>query len=244
MLKQEHAMGNFKDKTVLVTGGSRGIGAAIVARFAGDGAKVAFTWSASPEAAAQVAAATGAHAIKADSADREAIARVIANLDPLDIAVVNAGVGLIGDPLEFDPAAVDRLIDVNIRGAWYTAVESGRRMKDDGRIIVIGSMLANGVRAPGAAAYGMTKSAMQGLTRGLARDFGPRRITVNCIQPGATDTDMNPEDGPYAAALHAQMIIPRHARAEEIASLAAFIASPAAAMITGAMLPIDGGFLA
>jgi cyclic-di-GMP-binding biofilm dispersal mediator protein len=228
----------------LVLGGSRGIGAAIVSRLARDGARVAFTYRQDAEAARRVASATGAQAIKADSSDRNALEATVSGLEPLDIAVVNAGVGLLGDPLQLDPAEVDRLIDINIRGAYHAAVCAGSHMRENGRIVLIGSMLGQAVLAPGAAAYAMTKSALQGLTRGLARDFGPRGITVNLVQPGPVDTDMNPKDGPLAASLHALMAIKRHARPDEIADLVAYLAGPSAAMITGAMLTIDGGYIA
>ncbi|MDP3740257.1 MAG: SDR family oxidoreductase [Hyphomonadaceae bacterium] len=229
-------------RTALVVGGSRGIGAGIVRRFAEDGASVVFTYANSPDPAHRLAAETGARGVHADSGNRKALVQAIASLGALDVAVINAGLGLIGDPLTLDADAVDRLIDVNIRGAYFAAVEAGRRMNEDGRIIILGSGLGNAARAPGATPYGMTKAAMQGLTRGLARDFGGRRITVNCIQPGPVDTDMNPKDGPFAAPLHAGMCIPRHATTDEIADLAAYLAGPSAAMITGAMLTIDGGY--
>jgi cyclic-di-GMP-binding biofilm dispersal mediator protein len=237
-------MHTLSGRRALVTGGSRGIGAAIVARLAADGASVAFTWTRAEQAAEQVKAAHGARGFQVDAADRAGVIALAEQLGPLDIAVINAGVGLIGDCLTLDAASVDRLIDVNVRGAWIAAVEAGRYMREDGRIILIGSILADAVHAPGAAAYAMTKAAIQGMTRGLARDFGARRITVNCIQPGATDTDMNPATGPFAAALHGDMAIPRHSTPAEIAGLAAWLAGPEAAMVTGATLTMDGGFLA
>ena len=156
--------------------------------------------------------------------------------------VVNAGTLVLGDPLTLDPDAVDRMIDVNIRAAYYASVEAARKMPTNGRILIIGS--TNGDRMPfaGGAAYAMTKSAIQGMVRGLARDFGDRGITVNSIQPGPTDTDMNPAEGPMAATMHGFMAVKRHVGASEVADYAAFLASPAAAMITGSMQTIDGGF--
>ena len=148
----------------------------------------------------------------------------------------------MGDPLTLDPDDIDRMIEINVHSPYHAAVEAARKMHDNGRIIVIGSV--NGDRMPfaGGAAYGLTKSAVQGMVRGLARDFGLRGITVNNIQPGPVDTDMNPADGPMAETMHSFMAIKRHIRADEIAELTAFIAGPHGAMMTGAMHTIDGGF--
>ncbi|AWJ91727.1 oxidoreductase (plasmid) [Azospirillum baldaniorum] len=235
-------MSDFAGKNILVLGGSRGIGKAIVQRFAAGGGQVAFTYAGSAEAAAALAAETGSEAIRTDSADRDAVIATVAGRGPLDVLVVNAGVAMIGDPLTFDPDAVDRMIDINVRGPYHAAVEAARHMTGPGRIIVIGSV--NGDRMPfaGGAAYALTKSAVQGMVRGLARDFGDRGITVNAIQPGPTDSDMNPADGPMAEAMHGFMAIKRHAHASEVAELTAFVAGPHGAMITGSFQTIDGGF--
>lgn len=235
-------MTDLAGKTVLVLGGSRGIGAAIVRRFVAGGAKVSFTYSGSEAAALAVAAETGAEAIKADSADRDALVATVAGAGALDVIVINAGIALMGDPLTLDPDAVDRMIDINVRAPYHAAVEAARKMNDGGRIIVIGSVNGDRIPFPGVTAYTMTKSAMQGMVRGLARDFGPRGITVNVIQPGPTDSDMNPANGPMADLMHTTMAIKRHARADEIAEYAAYLAGPHAAMITGALQTIDGGF--
>ncbi len=235
-------MSDFDGKQVLVLGGSRGIGAAIVRRFAAGGAKVAFTYAGSKDAATALAAASGAEAVQADSADRDAVIAAVAARGALDILVINAGTLVMGDPLTLDPDAVDRMIDINVRAPYHAAVEAARRMNDEGRIIVIGSVNGDRTPFPGAAAYALTKSAMQGMVRGLARDFGARGITVNSIQPGPTDSEMNPAEGPMAATMHSYMAIQRHAHPDEIAELAAFIAGPHGAMITGSMQTIDGGF--
>lgn len=229
-------------RNILVLGGSRGIGKAIVRRFATAGDAVAFTYAGSKDAAEALAAESGAEAIRSDSADRDALIATVAGRGALDVLVVNAGTLVLGDPLTLDPDAVDRMIDVNVRAPYHAAVEAARRMKDGGRIIVIGSV--NGDRMPfaGGAAYALTKSAVQGMVRGLARDFGDRGITVNAIQPGPTDSDMNPADGPMAPVMHGFMAIKRHVHAEEVAELTAFIAGPHAAMITGSFQTIDGGF--
>ncbi len=235
-------MADFAGKNVLVLGGSRGIGAAIVRRFATGGAKLAFTYAGSKEAAQALATETGAEAIRTDSADRDAVIKTVAARGALDVIVINAGVGIIGDPLALEPDAIDRMIDVNVRSPYHAAVEAARKMNDNGRIIVIGSV--NGDRMPfaGGAAYALTKSAVQGMVRGLARDFGARGITVNSVQPGPTDSDMNPADGPMAGLMHSFMAIKRHARGDEVAELTAFLAGPHGAMITGSMQTIDGGF--
>jgi cyclic-di-GMP-binding biofilm dispersal mediator protein len=237
-------MTDFSGKKVFVLGGSRGIGAAIVRRFAGDGASVTFSYAGSHDAAQALAAETGATAIRSDAADRQAVTDVVAAQGPIDILVVNAGVAILGDPLDLDPDAIDRLFDINIRAPYHAAVEAGRRMPDGGRILVIGSNIANAVPFAGATAYATSKAALQGLGRGLARDFAARGITVNIIQPGPTDTDMNPADGPLAQQLDAFMAIKRYATTQEIAGLATFLAGPDAAMITGATHTMDGGFSA
>ncbi len=237
-------MTDFGGKNILVLGGSRGIGAEIVRRFASDGGRVAFTFAASIEAAETLGRETGAQAINADSGDRAEVVKVVGERGALDVLVVNAGLFIGGDPLTIDAEAIDRLIDVNLRAPYHAAVEGARIMRDGGRIIFIGS--TNGDRTPfaGAAAYGMSKSALQGLARGLARDFGPRGITVNVVQPGPTDTEMNPADGPTRDLMHGFMAIKRHATGREVAGMVAYLASPEAAIVTGAMHTIDGGFAA
>jgi cyclic-di-GMP-binding biofilm dispersal mediator protein len=235
-------MKNLQGKKALVLGGSRGIGAAIVKRLAGDGADVTFTYKSSAEKAKKLAGEAGAKAVPADSADRKAVSAVIAGLGALDILVINAGIGAFKDPLELDPAEADRLIDINVRGPYHAAVDAARKMKEGGRIVVIGSV--NGDRMPfsGGAVYALSKSAMQGMVRGLARDFGPRGITVNNVQPGPVDTDLNPADGPMKDTMHSLMAIKRHAKPEEIAGMVAYLVGPEAAMVTGAQHTIDGGF--
>jgi cyclic-di-GMP-binding biofilm dispersal mediator protein len=235
-------MTDFSGKTALVIGGSRGIGAAIVRRLTADGAGVTFSYAGSAEASAALAAETGSTAVQSDAADRDAVIALVAGASPIDILVVNAGALVLGDPLGLDADTVDRMFDINIRAPYHAAVEAARQMPEGGRIIFIGS--TNGDRIPfeGGAAYALTKSAIQGLTRGLARDFGARGITVNAVQPGPTDTDMNPGDGPMSDLMHSFMAIKRHARADEVAGMVAYLAGPEAGIVTGALHTIDGGF--
>lgn len=235
-------MAAFQGKSVLVLGGSRGIGAAIVRRFAAEGAVVSFTYAGSREAAERLAAETDSTAVLTDSADRDAVIARVRESGPLDVLVVNAGIGLFGDPLDLDPDAVDRLIRINVDAPYHAAVEAARRMPEGGRIIVIGSV--NGDRMPfaGGAVYALSKSALQGLARGLARDLGPRGITVNIVQPGPIDTDANPADGPLKDLMHSFMAIKRHGRPEEVAGMVAWLAGPEAGFVTGAMHTIDGAF--
>lgn len=233
---------NFAGKNILVLGGSRGIGAAIVRRFRAGGGRVTFTYAGSQDAAEALAAETGAESVHADSAERADVLSAVREAGALDVIVINAGTLVMGDPLALDADAIDRMIDINVRAPYHTSVEAARQMNDDGRIIIIGSVNADRMPFAGGAAYAMSKSAIQGMVRGLARDFGGRGITINSIQPGPTDSEMNPADGPMAATMHSFMAIKRHARAEEVAELAAYLAGPHGAMITGSMQTIDGGF--
>lgn len=232
------------NRKVFVVGGSRGIGAAIVRRFAATSAKVVFTYTASLDAANQLATEAGAQALRVDAGERDLLVAAIRDAGPIDIFVYNAGLLVFGDPLTLDAEEIDRMIDVNARGAYFGSVEAARLMPRGGRILVIGSDTADSMPFTGLSAYVMTKAAMQGLARGLSRDMGPRDITVNVIQPGPTDTDMNPASGPRAAGMLGPMSIKRYGTADEVASLALYLAGPQARGITGAFHTIDGGFAA
>lgn len=245
--------GQLAGKVALVTGGSRGIGAAIVKALAAEGAHVAFSYAASAEAAEALVAdlsATGvrAQAYRADQADAAAAAQLVRDVardfGGLDILVNNAGVyvqGGIGDP-GFDAAAVERQYAVNLFGVIAAIRAAAEVIADNGRIISIGSALGSRVPFPGIADYAATKAAIAGFTRGAARDFAPRGVTVNVIQPGSIDTDMNPASSEYADFQTAQNALGRYGRAEEIAAGVLFLAKPDAAFVTGATINIDGGF--
>ncbi|MEM9220032.1 MAG: SDR family oxidoreductase [Cyanobacteria bacterium P01_F01_bin.150] len=236
-------MATLINKRALVLGGSRGIGAAIVERLTSEGATTTFTYNRSTENAMDLANRTKAKALQADSADRVAISQVIAEQEgALDILVINAGMLVMGNPLEINPEDVDRMIDINVRGPYHAAVDGARQMNEGGRIVIIGSV--NGDRMPfaGGAAYALTKSAIQGMVRGLARDFGDRNITVNSVQPGPVNTEMNPADGPMKDAMHSFMAIKRHAEPAEIAGMVAYLVGSEASIVTGAQHTIDGGF--
>jgi cyclic-di-GMP-binding biofilm dispersal mediator protein len=213
-----------------------------VRRFAADGAAVTFTYSGSPEAAERLAANTGSAAVQTDSADRDAVIARVRDSGRLDALVVNAGIAIFGDALEQDPDAIDRLFRINVNAPYHASVEAARRMSEGGRIIIIGSVNGDRMPVPGMAAYALSKSALQGLARGLARDFGPRGITINVVQPGPIDTDANPADGPMKDLMHGFMAIKRHGRPEEVAGMVAWLAGPEAGFVTGAMHTIDGAF--
>ena len=235
-------MSAFEGKSVLVLGGSRGIGAAIVRRFVAEGASVTFTYAGSQAAAEQLAAETGSTAVLTDSADRDAVIERVRESGRLDVLVVNAGYAIFGDALEQDPDEIDRLFRVNVHAPYHASVEAARQMAEGGRIIVIGSVNGDRMPLPGMASYALSKSALQGMARGLARDFGPRGITINIVQPGPIDTDANPENGPMKDLMHSFMAIKRHGQPEEVAGMVAWLAGPEAGFVTGAMHTIDGGF--
>ncbi|WP_084663843.1 SDR family oxidoreductase [Pandoraea faecigallinarum] len=246
-------MAKFQGKVAFVTGGSRGIGAAVVQRLADEGAAVAFTYHGS-EAAAQTLvtrirnAGAQAVALQVDVADAQALTRAVNDaarqLGKIDILVNNAGVFSMGNIADVPLETFDQLLDINVRAVFVASKAALAHMGEGGRIINIGSCNAERIPFPDLATYAMTKSALVGLVKGMARDLGPRGITVNNVQPGPTDTDMNPASGEFAGGMHDVMALRRHARPEEIAGMVAYVASEEAGFVTGASLTIDGGFSA
>jgi len=246
-------MAVLTNRVALVTGGSRGIGAAIAKRLAADGAAVAITYASSADKAEEVVAGIvreggRAVAIQADSGSPEAVTRAVqrtvAELGSIDILVNNAGIAVLGSVGEIRDEDFERMLDVNVRGVFYATREAVRHMRAGGRIINIGSINSDFVPFAQGSLYSMTKAAIAGFTRGLARDLGPRGITVNNVQPGPVETDMNPADGPFASQVKGFIAVGRYGRGEEIAALVSHIAGPEGAYINGAQLKIDGGFTA
>jgi 3-oxoacyl-[acyl-carrier protein] reductase len=244
---------DLNGKRALVTGGSRGIGAAIALALAENGADVAFTYQRSAEKAESVAksiecAGRRAVVIQADSADPEAIARsvseAVAALGGLDILVNSAAIGLSGTIADIDVNAYQTLMDVNVRAPVLFAKAVIPHLAEGGRIISIGSGLGERVPFPGVTAYAMSKAALTSFTRGLSRELGPNGITVNLVQPGSTDTDANPADGAGAEFQRSLTSLGRFGEPHEVASAVVFLASSAASVITGAILTADSGALA
>ena len=243
-------MANLVTKVALVTGGSRGIGAAIAKRLASDGASVAITYAKDAESAAvvvKVIEASGgkAIAIQADSSDagaiREAVDKTVSTFGGIDVLVNNAGGGTVKKFEETTLEEFDRMIDVNFRGTLVTTQAALKHMKSGGRIIMIGSCVGERVLTPGLVAYSATKGAIKMFTQGLSREVGPRGITVNNVQPGPIDTDLNPAAGDWAVPQKAVTALDRYGSVDEVASLVAFIAGPESSYITGANLTVDGG---
>ncbi|WP_459546163.1 SDR family NAD(P)-dependent oxidoreductase [Nocardia sp. X0981] len=240
----------LQGKVALITGGSRGIGSAIAERLAADGADIALTYNTSADRAEQVAAAvraTGRRAltVPAPAADPQAVPaavdRAVAELGRLDILVNNAGVFPYGTIDELTMEQFDETMALHTRAVFAAAKAASRHLSPGGRIINIGSNLAERVTRPGLSLYSMSKSALIGFTKGLARDLGPRGITVNVVQPGSTDTDMNPADGAGADGQRAATALGRYAAATEIAAAVAYLAGEGGNFVTGAVLTVDGG---
>ena len=238
-------------KVALVTGGSRGLGAAIAKRLAADGAAIALTYTSSPDKAAAVvreieAAGGRALAIQADSADPVAVQasvnEAVKTLGRLDILVNNAGILAIAPIDQLTLADYDRVMAVNVRAVFVASKAAAAHLPAGGRIINIGSVNADSMPFAGGSIYALSKSALVGFTRGLARDLGPRGITVNNVQPGPVDTDLNPAHSAFADSLKKIMALGRYGRAEEVAGLVSYLAGPDGGYVTGASLTIDGGF--
>jgi 3-oxoacyl-[acyl-carrier protein] reductase len=240
----------LEGKTALVTGASRGIGASIAKRLAADGAKVAITYARGADSAASVvkaieSAGGKAIAIQADATDpkavRAAAEKAVSSLGKLDILVNNAGTAI---PKKFEETTLeefDQVINLNIRGVFVTTQAALKQMNNGGRIISIGSCVGERMMTPGLVPYSATKGAIRMFTQGLSREVGDRGITVNNVQPGPIDTDLNPAGGDWAVPQKAVTALNRYGNVEEVAALVAFVASPEASYITGASLTVDGG---
>jgi 3-oxoacyl-[acyl-carrier protein] reductase len=240
----------LEGKNALVTGGSRGIGAAIAKRLAADGARVAITYSKGVEAAASVVksiqgAGGKAIAVQADATDpaavKAAIEKIVGSFGKLDVLVNNAGTAI---PKKFEDTTLeelDRVIDLNLRGVFVTTQAALKHMSDGGRIVMIGSCVGERMMTPGLVPYSATKGAIRMFTQGLSREVGDRGITVNNVQPGPIDTDLNPAAGEWAVPQKAATALNRYGGVDDVAALVAFVASPEASYITGANLTVDGG---
>jgi NAD(P)-dependent dehydrogenase (short-subunit alcohol dehydrogenase family) len=246
-------MSQLTGKAALVTGGSRGIGAAIAKRLAADGADVAITYAKSADRAEAVVGeikqlGRRAIAIAADSGDAAAIVaavqRTVQEFGYVDILVNNAGMTLASSFDESTPAEIDRLWNVNVRAVILASQAAQRNMRQGGRIINIGSCLGERVAWPGITLYSMTKAALIGLTRGLARDLGTRGITVNVVEPGPIDTEMNPASGAHADGQRAATALGHYGTPNDIANTVAHLAGETGRLITGAAILVDGGYAA
>src|SRR5579862_3526807 len=237
-------------KVALVTGGSRGIGAAIAKRLAADGASVAITYAKDASSASAVVKAIElaggkAIAIQADAANVEAVKgaveKAVATFGRLDVLVNNAGTAIPKTFEETTLEEMDRILDINVRGVFATTQAALKHMKEGGRIIMIGSAVGERVQTPGLVPYSATKGAVKIFTQGLSREVGSRGITVNNVQPGPIDTDLNPAASDWAAPQIANTALKRYGHVDDIAALVAFVAGPDASFITGASLTVDGG---
>src|SRR6266436_5035954 len=240
----------LEGKTALITGGSRGIGAAIAKRLAADGANVAITYTKGADAAASVVkeierAGGKAIAIQADAADaaavEAAVEKTVATFGRLDVLVNNAGTAI---PKAFEEATLeemDRVLDINVRGVFVATQAALKHMNQGSRIIMIGSAVGERVLVPGLVPYSATKGAVKMFTQGLSREVGSRGITVNNVQPGPIDTDLNPASGDWAVPQKAATALDRYGRVEEIAAMVSFVAGPESSYVTGANLTVDGG---
>jgi 3-oxoacyl-[acyl-carrier protein] reductase len=240
----------LEGKIALITGGSRGIGAAIAKRLAADGAKVAITYSKGADAAASVVKEIERHggkaiAIQADATDADAVKagvdKTVATFGKLDVLVNNAGTAIPKTFEETTLEEMDRVLAINVRGVFIATQAALKHMKSGSRVIMIGSSLGERVLVPGLVAYSATKGAVKIFTQALARELGSRGITVNNVQPGPIDTELNPATSEWAVPQKAATSLDRFGRVDEIAAMVAFVAGPESSYITGANLTVDGG---
>ena len=249
-MKQQELKPTLSNKVAFITGASRGIGAAIAKRLAADGANIIITYAKDSKAAEQVVAAAEAKGVKAlaiqadggnPAAIKAAVLKAVDAFGKIDILVNNAGTAI---PKPFEQASLEELdyiLDLNVRGVFVATQEALKHMPDGGRIISIGSCVGERTMTPGLAAYSATKGAVKMFTQGLARELGDRKITVNNVQPGPIDTDLNPAAGDWAAPQLANTSLKRYGHVDEVAALVAFVAGPESSYITGANLTVDGG---
>jgi 3-oxoacyl-[acyl-carrier protein] reductase len=249
-MKQEEFKTTLSSKVALVTGASRGIGAAIAKRLAAEGANVVITYAKDSKAAQQIVEAVEAKGVKAlaiqadggnPDAIKVAVLKTVEAFGKIDILVNNAGTAI---PKPFEQASLEELdyiLNLNVRGVFVATQEALKHMPEGGRIISIGSCVGERTMTPGLAAYSATKGAVKMFTQGLAREVGERKITVNNVQPGPIDTDLNPAAGDWAAPQLANTSLKRYGHVDEVAALVAFIAGPESSYITGANLTVDGG---
>ena len=244
-------MNKLQNKTAMVTGGSRGMGAAIVKSLAAQGANVLFTYvsaEAKAQAVAEEVKAAGGNAIalKANSANNEelvsAVAKAVQEFGGIDILVNNAGIAIAKPLADYTVQDYEDTMGVNVRAVFVASQEAAKHMKVGGRIITIGSNLGDGAVTHGLTLYTASKSALQGLTRGMARDLVSRKITVNLVQPGPVDTDMNPDNTDQAAFMKTRMPMGEYGKGEDIAAIVSFLAGEESGYITGSILTVDGGF--
>ncbi|MEH2411997.1 SDR family NAD(P)-dependent oxidoreductase [Nostoc sp.] len=243
-------MSKLTNKVALVTGGSRGIGAAIAKRLAADGASVAITYTKGVDAAASVvkeieSAGGKAIAIQSDVVDvdavKAAVEKTVETFGQLDVLVNNAGIAIVKRFEETTLEEIDRVIDINIRGTFIMTQAALKYMKDGGRIIMIGSCVGERMMTPKLVSYSATKGAIKMFTQGLSREVASRSITVNNVQPGPIETDLNPATGDWAVSQKNNTALNRYGSVDDVAALVAFVAGPEASYITGANLTVDGG---
>jgi 3-oxoacyl-[acyl-carrier protein] reductase len=244
-------MNNIADKVALVTGGSRGIGAAVAVRLAQAGADIVLTYSRSAEQAAEVvdqvkAVGRRALAVQTSGSDTvaDAVSAAVAEFGRLDILVNNAGTAAFGEIGSLSPADFDSVVDINVKAPFLAAKAASAHLGEGGRIISIGSCAATRVTGPGYAVYSLSKSALIGLTKALARDLGPRGITANVIHPGPIDTEMNPADSPMADENRGHTALGSYGTPSDVAAAVAYLAGPASQFVTGAEIAVDGGYTA